>query len=531
MAALVSSSTLQAGDSTGVVPVTVNIRDAAKSSSPPFPKDLAVEMPRHGRSTAAEKAALRELAKGLAPSDNVQLLDHRGSVDSIGVLSSFDSMDITDCCDGGNTVPPDPHLAVGPNHVVAAVNVALEVYNKAGISLVGPLTIDSFMSANPSCTGTFDPNVLYDEESDRFLVAADADGTHFCIATSQTADPTGAWNIYAFAAQPVGGEFHDYPHFGVGDSYIVGGSNQFGGSVPGGFEGRVWAVSKTDMYAGSAATLYTESTGFEGSPQPLNLHGYQQGSWPSWDATHFFVTDSYDGCTLNLWEWNIPSSPSITSTFNLCAATGVASGMPISVPQTGGSTLEANDFRFRGFEYRNGSGWLTDSVSCNPGGGTVNCVRWAEIDLDAPMLRGASPTLTQAAVFSSDGTHRTFPDLAVDQLGNMAVGYTRAQAAQLPSVYVTGRKSTDPLGSVRPEVLVKAGEVIYASFDGAPLRWGDYTAMTTAPDGITFWYLGQYSKNLVGPPANWGTYVGSFSFGAIFVDGFEVGNATNWTEP
>ena len=67
---------------------------------------------------------------------------------------------------------------------------------------------------------------------------------------------------------PFAGQFFDYPHTGVGDNYIVVGSNQFGGAP--GFEGRVWAMDKADLYAGNPVTMITASTtDLYGTPQPF----------------------------------------------------------------------------------------------------------------------------------------------------------------------------------------------------------------------------------------------------------------------
>jgi hypothetical protein len=59
------------------------------------------------------------------------------------------------------------------------------------------------------------------------------------------------------------------------------------------------------------------------------------------------------------------------------------------------------------------------------------------------------------------------------------------------------------------------GKVPYSSFQDnggmSPERWGDYTGMTIAPDGTTFWYVGQYARpNTPNEFANWGSFVGSF---------------------
>jgi hypothetical protein len=180
--------------------------------------------------------------------------------------------------------------------------------------------------------------------------------------------------------------------------------------------------------------------------------------------------------------------------------------MPVNTPQSGGSALQGNDFRPQDFEYRNGFAWTSSTIACNPGGGTVNCVRWAQIN-------PATATVVDAGVYASSGQYRTFADLAVDGCDNMAVGYTKSSSSMFPSIWVTGRESSDPAGTLQAETQLKAGEITYTAFDSAPRRWGDYTEMTIDPAGATFWYLGEYSKNTGTTSGRWGTYIGSFSYG------------------
>ena len=58
----------------------------------------------------------------------------------------------------------------------------------------------------------------------------------------------------------------------------------------------------------------------------------------------------------------------------------------------------------------------------------------------------------------------------------------------------------------------QGGEITYTAFDSAPRRWGDYTGMTIDPDGLTFWYLGEYSKDTGTTNGRWGTWINSFTF-------------------
>ena len=78
------------------------------------------------------------------------------------------------------------------------------------------------------------------------------------------------------------------------------------------------------------------------------------------------------------------------------------------------------------------------------------------------------------------------------------------------------------------ELEIKAGEVEFGES-----RWGDYSGMTADPDGVTFWFLGEYSKDTISS-RNWGNYVASVTFagctpGGLFADGFESGDATRWS--
>jgi hypothetical protein len=472
------------------------------------------------RITAEEAQRLREDAMKMEPNLRVQsavTASAQSKAPESGV--SFDSLDVNDCCGGGASVPPDPELAVGPNHIIAVVNVAFEIYDKTGALLVGPITFSSFFNGVPGCTSAavFDPNVLYDEEADRFILGVDGGGTDYCVAATTGSDPLGAWRRYGFPTD-FGGAFFDYPHAGVGVDAIYMGSNQFGGSV--GFEGRVFAMDKVALYNGLALSVVSHSTGNDGTPQPMNLHGFNAGTWPT-SGPHFIMTEVFDGATHTVWSWTDPFGSNtfvVQGDLDLNVATGVVAGFPLDVPQSGGADIQGNDWRGLDTEYRNGSIWMTNTQSCNPGSGTVNCIRWAQID---PTV----PAVLDAGVFASNGEYRIFPDLAVNKCEDMAIGYSKSSASMFPGIWVTGRENTDPAGLLQAETELKAGEIAYFAFDGAPRRWGDYTGMTIDPDGETFWYIGEYSKDAGNPNARWGTHIGSYSFascGGVVPPGFTL---------
>jgi hypothetical protein len=500
--------------------------DASKvptiAEQPNRPQDVIRVPDRHPEMPISEEEAenLRAAAMFLPPNPNIQVIQSAPAPGgpaskAPSVSSGFESLNFGDDPSG---TPPDPEVAVGPNHVIAVVNTSLEIYDKAGNTLVGPMTFGSFFSGVSGCSGLFDPNVLYDEKEDRFFTGIDSGGSGYCFAVTQTNDPTGMWNGYRFST---GSFFFDFPHAGIGEEAVFMGANIFNGGF---VESRVWAIDKQAAYAGM--TLPTPVVHVIGgdTPQPMQAQGFNQGTWPA-AGPHYILTDAaFDGSTYGVWSWDDPfgaDTLTMIGSTDLDTFTGVTAGFPLNFPQAGGAnTMQGNDWRVQDAEYRNGSVWMAHTLACNPGGGTVNCVRWAEID-------PTTATVLQAGVFSSDGDFRQFPNLAVNDAEDMVLGYTKSSTSIFPGVYVTGRLGSDPLNTVGSEVELKAGEVTYSGFDGSPHRWGDYSEAAADPDGQRLWYIGEYSED-TGLSTTWGNYVGELSFG-IFADGFESGDTSAWS--
>ena len=236
---------------------------------------------------------------------------------------------------------------------------------------------------------------------------------------------------------------------GVGEEAIFMGSNQFGGALPFGFQGRIFAMDKAAMYAGTPMAVVTREVAPPGLEGVLNvkLDGTPQPSQQQPVGTPFYImTEFFDGKVHSVYSWDDPFG---TDTWvhegdvDLAAGSGVPcegfSCFPIPWPQKGSvEILEGNDFRGQETEYRNGYLWTTQTVSCNPGKGTRNCVRWAQIDptqvTPAPdqtafPLDAGVNGVVQAGVFGSDWDYRSFPSIAANNCNDMAVGYSSQQGA------------------------------------------------------------------------------------------------------
>lgn len=433
---------------------------------------------------------------------------------SLQVEPFADSIDGAEACGPCRNTPPDPEIAVGEDHLVAVVNVSMEIYDKSGNTLAGPIYFRNLFAGVPGCAGRyFDPSVVYDEKAKRFVVGVDAVfGAAFCVAASATSDPTGTWYRYGFQTIPDANTFFDQPHLGVGRDAIYMGGNNFVGP-DGDFESRLWALHKDDLYSGAPLRVVSRPLGFnvEFTPRPVNLSGVVENRWPR-SGPHYILTDDrYNGSTYAIWSWSDPFAADggdliKRGVVDLAAVTGVPAAFAPNVPQLGGQEVFANDWRVQDGEMRNGDVWFSTNIACNPGSGTVGCARWARVD-------PRKPKLLDAGVVASDGMHRSYSSVAVDACGNMAIGYTLSAADRWHGIAVTGRRAHDHRGTVVPEQEVIAGQAPYTGFEGDPARWGDYTKMAIDPNGRDFYYLGQYTKDINFPGANFGTYIAKLSFG------------------
>src|SRR5262249_39300775 len=126
---------------------------------------------------------------------------------------------------------------------------------------------------------------------------------------------------------------------------------------------------------------------------------------------------------------------------------------------------------------------LNHSVSAN---GTIG-VRWYE--LQDP---NGAPFVFQQGTYVPDDTFRWMGIIAMDQAGDIAVGYSASSSSIHPGIRYTGRMPSDPPGILGSENVIWDGA-------GSQLpnlaRWGDYSAITVDPvDDCTFWYTTEYHE-------------------------------------
>jgi hypothetical protein len=133
-------------------------------------------------------------------------------------------------------------------------------------------------------------------------------------------------------------------------------------------------------------------------------------------------------------------------------------------------------------------------------------VRWYEV-----RNPNGTPTVFQQGTLSSaDGTSRWMGSIAMDKVGDMALGYSASSSSVFPSVRYTGRAPTDQTNTMQSENIIQTGG---GSQQRNLNRWGDYSSMSVDPvDDCTFWYTNEYLKS--SGTFNWSTRIASFKFPA-----------------
>ncbi len=115
------------------------------------------------------------------------------------------------------------------------------------------------------------------------------------------------------------------------------------------------------------------------------------------------------------------------------------------------------------------------------------------------------------------GTYTFYPSVAVDAVGNVAVGFAASGPSIYPGAYYAVHETTDAAGTVGPTGTLAAGQDYYYRAFGGDNRWGDYSAISIDPaNDLTFWVYNEYAitrgtvlSQFPGEDGRWGTRWGS----------------------
>ena len=422
-----------------------------------------------------------------------------------------------------NGEPPDPYLAVGPEHVMQVVNSSFRTMNRQGTPVeVGSLAgfIDTFPFPELANAQWFDPRLIYDSLHGRWLLTADGfdcipeppsttyGNGYVFFATSDTTDPTGAWTgTYIWYPD----YFADFTAPGTSTDKMAFTANLFdmilSASCPGedSYIGAdILVVDWADWLDGNANyaldavstddTVVTPRVAVQVPATTSRLHGVIEvaGDGPGPDVGYFSITGTAVAQTV------------IADIFFDVTTTGVISEfrVPPAPNQPGPDPIaDAVDERPTDAIWQNNLLTFVSTYPCTPSGDVTerDCVRVSQLNTTGVSVSN-DPSLAQDFLIAENGKDSYMGGVGMAGDGTLHVVWTRssATAGDFPSSYAAYQLPTDAANEISPEELLKAGTGVYT---GA--RWGDYVGVAQDPIvPSAVWQGNQYS----GTGAEWKTW-------------------------
>jgi hypothetical protein len=382
--------------------------------------------------------------------------------------------------------PPDPAMAVGPDHYILAVNDVFRIYDKCGNQLFssrfGPWV------GNPNGF-YFDPKVFYDPWRFRWLMLwhlGDAP-TRLVTAGTTTSDPTGQWAIYNWNTEGVfgAGTFADYYDIGYSAACVYAGGNQFGGT---GFAGGIWIFNPAQVYAtgGASATVYRITTNSDGTGADTFRCTYMLYSFSGgWDMVCF---NSRSGGGNRMYIQKIQDPLNVgAGRVRTASFINIASYSPPPGASHNGGTLDTIDCRSYNGMIINASGTATAMTlftslnTADPAFGGRCSARLIAVDPTAGSVQ-------QDTNFTDGVRHYWFAAPATNYQKNTVWWFSRSIAGEFVEMRYVGWNN----GALSTSLPVETGT------GNASGRWGDYF------QGCLDWYDYYNYGATAGPQKLWG---------------------------
>jgi hypothetical protein len=386
--------------------------------------------------------------------------------------------------------PPDPIIAAGPNHLVVMTNGAIGFFQKDGTKDFQDEIEDSFgfWGEEGATNFVFDPEVIYDPHSNRFMAMAceRAPGSlsYFLLAISDDSDPNGDWYKYRMDVTSLAGGDIDSPNIGVDSEAIYLTADFF----TGGQKYLVYILEKEPLLSGTIGDVRSMLiTGSQSFGIPV-LHG---------EAPAMYMIEHFESSSNIIVRLHAITDSLGTPQRETYDLTVPAYSPPEDPPQKGTTSRpETFDSRFWSCVWRNGSLWATHHQ-----GTSRVMARWYEIKTNDWPDSG-SPSLYQSGDIDPGEDIRTFfTAISPDGYGNAAMCFARSSPNEYISMARCVRLSSDSLGTMRDVIIVKNSS---DSYNGN--RWGDYSGVSCDPsDNRTFWMHGEYSPG----GGIWNTWISS----------------------
>ena len=419
--------------------------------------------------------------------------------------------------------PPDLTIAAGRNHLVAATNQGVRVFDKDGNRLVDFVGLCTFFNQDgvmrcrfADSISAFDPRVIYDEYLDRFWVTASSVNnvsdpalrTSFLfIALSNSGDPTAGWSLFSTDAMlevNEGGTVNsrrwcDYPTAGIDAQALYIGCNMF-------------QFGPLELFIYSKLRIMTKQQFIDGAPilwwdffnhdlcegilcafpsfglQPAHMHGAQIS-----DGEFLINSSPLDGFALSVRRVTnadgccIPGAQRAPTLEKDEHAVGHY-GLPRDARQQGTTArIDTGSAQLQFAVWRAGRLSTAHNVACGFLAGS--CVAFTELDVSN---FSSIQIMSDVILNAGPGSDLYYPAADVNASGNKTMVFSKSGEHEFASAAFLGIDADGTLGVVRT---LSAGVATYVVPEPGLLhrnRWGDYSGAAADPDGVGIWIYGEF---------------------------------------
>jgi hypothetical protein len=397
--------------------------------------------------------------------------------------------------------PADADGAAGPFHFVEFINGRFSVYDKTTGQRLQSMTDLQFWAKAGVPTangfGVTDPRIAFDPYAQRWfasmidldLSAPRQTNNRFLIAVSASADPTGGWHGFAFTADPVNGDFADFPTLGVDAEGVYLAGDMFTPKLGLHIGSALVSIPKSDLLLPSPTIANRTSFGilvFNARGhilQPAMTTGGAASGESVLAAGNLGLDSlSHTSLVLSAVE-NAASTAAQLSSFDYLPVPDYEAA-PAPVQPGGSTNLDGGDGRLSACVRRVGD-WVyaVHSVQVSSRAG----LRWYRFDVNTP-ANFQSGTI-------ADATQDLFyPSIAANELGTAVIACNGSSASSFVSCYAAVGQTVNGLLQFGNLALLKGGVASYRVTDSTGIsRWGDYSTTTVDPtDPNRFWTIQLY---------------------------------------
>jgi PASTA domain len=466
-------------------------------SEPPEPQEKAEP---NGRTAVPSTSVPRMFVPTSAP-----------TVESPFVSASFLAQTDAPLVGKKTESPPDTNGAVGRDKLMVPLNSNYVIQRKSDGTVLSKVSMTSFWRA-VGAHRPFDPRVLYDPYSDRWLASAADDplrpSSLILYGISDTGDPQGRWHLYAVDADATNATYADFPTLGFNRDTVAIGVNMFATGSYTYVRGRLLVLDYASVRSGG-----------DGRPVDLTLPGaFALQPVVTYSPTEptLYVVEHVDSLSATYRFWSLRDS-------TLTLVGGASKTNPLGpwstpagnlLPQEDGRGIDAGDSRVGNAVFRNGHVYYAQTINLPPGGtgfGTHLAVQWVELDTTGAFVQGGR--IEDPGALPWNGGHSyAFPSLAVNARNDVLVGFSEFESDDFADAGYAFRAGTDAPGTMRAPVTLKDGEGPYTKTRGGLNRWGDYSGTQVDPsDDLSLWTVQEYARIPSGRgdgSGRWGTWWG-----------------------